>query len=266
MERTGEDKKVSRNYRGVRMRPWGKWAAEIREPNKGIKKCSSNYRGVRQRSWGKWVAEIREPDEGKRLWLGTFDTACEAALEYDRAAKIMYGSSACLNNPSPQSQNQQDFRSPDFNDRDFRMEDLLWLEHFFMDCNVEHQHAEEIHGVQHFHEYQINTDEEAKEILGLPSEGISCDHENVCAICLDPLEKCFGDMKELPCKHIFHYNCILRSTKIKNCCPMCRRKYDYRESQRELVHIENLNFYTECSDSFETRIDLGFVNNEMDDK
>ncbi|GLJ05138.1 hypothetical protein SUGI_0011880 [Cryptomeria japonica] len=64
-----------------------------------------NYRGVRQRTWGKWVAEIREPNNGKRLWLGTFGTAHAAALAYDHAAQIMYGTSAWLNNPSPQPQN-----------------------------------------------------------------------------------------------------------------------------------------------------------------
>ncbi|KAL8232047.1 hypothetical protein R6Q57_001825 [Mikania cordata] len=66
----------------------------------GPENSRCNFRGVRQRTWGKWVAEIREPNRGRRLWLGTFGSAVQAALSYDEAARVMYGSCARLNLPN----------------------------------------------------------------------------------------------------------------------------------------------------------------------
>ncbi|XP_006643786.1 dehydration-responsive element-binding protein 2A [Oryza brachyantha] len=63
----------------------------------GPENSNCAYRGVRQRTWGKWVAEIREPNRGRRLWLGSFPTALEAAHAYDEAARAMYGPTARVN-------------------------------------------------------------------------------------------------------------------------------------------------------------------------
>ncbi|KAF7804648.1 ethylene-responsive transcription factor 1B-like [Senna tora] len=85
----------------------------IEKKKKEVEKGKA-YVGVRKRPWGKYAAEIRDSTRnGARVWLGTFQTPEAAALAYDQAAFCMRGTNALLNFPlQTVTQSLQAFNNP----------------------------------------------------------------------------------------------------------------------------------------------------------